>query len=69
MAQISNLQTWMANNPGGDASLVEVTLGGLERKAKKLKSQIYTGVDFENVGGGLRRTHSESDRSRKDQHP
>ncbi len=52
MAQISNLQTWMANNPGGDASLVEATLGGLERKAEKLKSQIYTGVDFENVGGG-----------------
>ena len=52
MAQISNLQTWMANNPGGDASLVEATLGGLKRKAEKLKSQIYTGVDFENVGGG-----------------
>ncbi len=52
MAQISNLQTWMANNPGADASLVEATLGGLERKAEKLKSQIYTGVDFENVGGG-----------------
>lgn len=58
MAQISNLQTWMANNPGADTSLVEATLGGLERKAERLKSQIYTGVDFENVGGGTSKAGS-----------
>ena len=51
-AQINNLQSWMANNPGADTSLVEATLGGLERKAEKLKSQIYDGVDFGNAGGG-----------------
>lgn len=58
MAQISNLQSWIANNPGADTSLIEATLAGLERKAERLKSQIYTGVDFENVGGGASKAGS-----------
>jgi len=52
MARISNLQAWIADNPGADTSLIEATLAGLERKAESLKSKIYDGVDFENVGGG-----------------
>lgn len=58
MAQISNLQTWMANNPGADASLIEATLGGLQKRAESLKSQVLTSVDFENIGGGASKAGS-----------
>jgi len=58
MAQIGNLQTWMSNNPDADVGLIEATLGGLQKRAESLKSQVLAGVDFENVGGGASKAGS-----------